>query len=201
MKASHPLKDGKHQFTEVLHTLLWTSGANANDSINGKKYVLVIVDDYTPIWIESIYGTELVVYGLSTDGLKVLVFLMNERTSVSTTGTALSKAKEPNLYGAARTMLIFGKLTVPWAEASSHCTLVILMIGNTVRSFSLTVMCLTPIMLLKTGSEAASSSHSVIIDVTSLNNQLPHVQKWTQAHSLENIIGDKDRPVSTRKGK
>ncbi|GJR15128.1 retrovirus-related pol polyprotein from transposon TNT 1-94 [Tanacetum coccineum] len=26
------------------------------------------------------------------------------------------------------------------------------------------------------------------------NNQLPHVQKWTQAHPLENIIGDKDRP-------
>ncbi|GKA53269.1 retrovirus-related pol polyprotein from transposon TNT 1-94 [Tanacetum coccineum] len=45
---------------------------------------------------------------------------------------------------------------------------------------------------------AASSSNTVNIDVTP-NNQLPHVQKWTQAHSLENIIGDKDRPVSTRK--
>ncbi|GJX03061.1 retrovirus-related pol polyprotein from transposon TNT 1-94, partial [Tanacetum coccineum] len=44
----------------------------------------------------------------------------------------------------------------------------------------------------------ASSSNSVNIDVTS-KNQLPHVQKWTQAHPLENIIGDKDRPVSTRK--
>ncbi|GJS35854.1 retrovirus-related pol polyprotein from transposon TNT 1-94 [Tanacetum coccineum] len=49
----------------------------------------------------------------------------------------------------------------------------------------------------ETGSEA-SSSNSVNIDVTP-NNQLPHVQKWTQAHPLENIIGDKDRPVSTRK--
>ncbi|GJT88790.1 retrovirus-related pol polyprotein from transposon TNT 1-94 [Tanacetum coccineum] len=44
----------------------------------------------------------------------------------------------------------------------------------------------------------ASSSNTVNIDVTP-NNQLPHVQKWTQAHSLDNIIGDKDRPVSTRK--
>ncbi|GKF13115.1 retrovirus-related pol polyprotein from transposon TNT 1-94 [Tanacetum coccineum] len=44
----------------------------------------------------------------------------------------------------------------------------------------------------------ASSSNSVNIDVTP-NNQLPHVQKWTQAHPLENIIGDKERPVSTRK--
>ncbi|GJW87811.1 retrovirus-related pol polyprotein from transposon TNT 1-94 [Tanacetum coccineum] len=45
----------------------------------------------------------------------------------------------------------------------------------------------------ETGSEA-SSSNSVNIDVTP-NNQLPHVQKWTQAHPLENIIflylGDK----------
>ncbi|GJY91786.1 retrovirus-related pol polyprotein from transposon TNT 1-94 [Tanacetum coccineum] len=49
----------------------------------------------------------------------------------------------------------------------------------------------------ETGSEA-SSSNSVNIDVTP-NNQLPHMQKWTQAHPLENIIGDKDRPVSTRK--
>ncbi|GKA87170.1 hypothetical protein Tco_0808881 [Tanacetum coccineum] len=49
----------------------------------------------------------------------------------------------------------------------------------------------------ETGSEA-SSSNSVNIDVTP-NNQLPHVQKWTQAHPLENIIGDKDRHVSTRK--
>ncbi|GJX89903.1 retrovirus-related pol polyprotein from transposon TNT 1-94 [Tanacetum coccineum] len=47
----------------------------------------------------------------------------------------------------------------------------------------------------ETASEA-SSSNSVNIDVTP-NNQLPHVQKWTQAHPLENIIGDKDRPVST----
>ncbi|GKA88658.1 retrovirus-related pol polyprotein from transposon TNT 1-94 [Tanacetum coccineum] len=45
----------------------------------------------------------------------------------------------------------------------------------------------------ETDSEA-SSSNSVNIDVTP-NNQLPHVQKWTQAHPLENIIGDKDRPT------
>ncbi|GJU49027.1 retrovirus-related pol polyprotein from transposon TNT 1-94 [Tanacetum coccineum] len=49
----------------------------------------------------------------------------------------------------------------------------------------------------ETDSEA-SSSNTVNINITP-NNQLPHVQKWTQAHSLENIIGDKDRPVSTRK--
>ncbi|GJS07015.1 retrovirus-related pol polyprotein from transposon TNT 1-94 [Tanacetum coccineum] len=49
-------------------------------------------------------------------------------------------------------------------------------------------MCLTPITAPETASEA-SSSNSVHIDVTP-NNQLPHVQKWTQALA-ENIIGDK----------
>ncbi|GJT15639.1 retrovirus-related pol polyprotein from transposon TNT 1-94 [Tanacetum coccineum] len=58
-------------------------------------------------------------------------------------------------------------------------------------------MCFDTYNAPETASEA-SSSNSVNIDVTP-NNQLPHVQKWTQAHPLENIIGDKDRPVSTRK--
>ncbi|GKA01884.1 retrovirus-related pol polyprotein from transposon TNT 1-94 [Tanacetum coccineum] len=59
------------------------------------------------------------------------------------------------------------------------------------------VMCFDTYNAPETDSEA-SPSNSVNIDVTP-NNQLPHVQKWTQAHPLENIIGDKDRPVSTRK--
>ncbi|GKF75723.1 hypothetical protein Tco_0225167 [Tanacetum coccineum] len=46
----------------------------------------------------------------------------------------------------------------------------------------------------ETNSEA-SPSNSVNIDVAP-NNQLAHVQKWTQAHPLENIIGDKDQLIS-----
>nr|GFA82233.1 hypothetical protein [Tanacetum cinerariifolium] len=49
----------------------------------------------------------------------------------------------------------------------------------------------------KTAS-AASSSSPVNINVT-LNNPIPHVQKWTKDHSLENVIGDSQRPVSTRR--
>ncbi|GKA87880.1 integrase, catalytic region, zinc finger, CCHC-type containing protein [Tanacetum coccineum] len=45
---------------------------------------------------------------------------------------------------------------------------------------------------------AVSSSSTVNVDVT-LNSPIPHVQKWTKDHSLENIIGNLDRPVSTRK--
>nr|GFA48546.1 retrovirus-related Pol polyprotein from transposon TNT 1-94 [Tanacetum cinerariifolium] len=44
----------------------------------------------------------------------------------------------------------------------------------------------------------ASSSNTFDVEVT-LDAQLPHVQKWTKDHPLENIIGDVHRPVSTRK--
>nr|GEZ33523.1 uncharacterized mitochondrial protein AtMg00810-like [Tanacetum cinerariifolium] len=45
-------------------------------------------------------------------------------------------------------------------------------------------------------ASAASSSSPVNTNVT-LNNPIPHVQKWTKDHSLENVIGDSQRPVST----
>nr|GFB12738.1 uncharacterized mitochondrial protein AtMg00810-like [Tanacetum cinerariifolium] len=45
---------------------------------------------------------------------------------------------------------------------------------------------------------AASSSSHITINVT-LNNPISHVQKWTKDHSLENMIGDSQRPVSTRR--
>ncbi|GKA74438.1 hypothetical protein Tco_0780740, partial [Tanacetum coccineum] len=46
---------------------------------------------------------------------------------------------------------------------------------------------------LRTSSN--SRTHATVHDghIVTPNNQLPHVQKWTQAHPLENIIGDKDR--------
>nr|GEU59494.1 hypothetical protein [Tanacetum cinerariifolium] len=44
----------------------------------------------------------------------------------------------------------------------------------------------------------ASSSNTFDVEVTP-DTQLPHVQKWTKDHPLENVIGDVHRPVSTRK--
>ncbi|GJR37892.1 hypothetical protein Tco_1213576 [Tanacetum coccineum] len=74
-------------------------------------------------------------------------------------------------------------------------TLVILMLKP--RLIIVDVMCFDTHNAPETVSDSIHSN-SVNIDVTP-NNQLPHVQKWTQAHPLENIIEDKDRPVSTRK--
>ncbi|GKC03203.1 retrovirus-related pol polyprotein from transposon TNT 1-94 [Tanacetum coccineum] len=46
----------------------------------------------------------------------------------------------------------------------------------------------------------ASSSGTVNVHTTHLNNPpLEHAQKWTKDHPLENVIGDINRPVSTRR--
>ncbi|GJW46618.1 putative ribonuclease H-like domain-containing protein [Tanacetum coccineum] len=46
----------------------------------------------------------------------------------------------------------------------------------------------------------ASSSGTVNVDTTHLNNPpLEHAQKWTKDHPLENVIGDINRSVSTRR--
>ncbi|GKC15577.1 retrovirus-related pol polyprotein from transposon TNT 1-94 [Tanacetum coccineum] len=45
----------------------------------------------------------------------------------------------------------------------------------------------------------ASSSGTVIVNPTQQNNPpIVHGQKWTKDHPLENVIGDLNRPVSTR---
>ncbi|GKG31412.1 hypothetical protein Tco_0423900, partial [Tanacetum coccineum] len=48
-------------------------------------------------------------------------------------------------------------------------------------------------------SEALSSG-SVNVDTTHLNNPpLEHAQKWSKDHPLENVIGEINRSVSTRR--
>ncbi|GJW54928.1 retrovirus-related pol polyprotein from transposon TNT 1-94 [Tanacetum coccineum] len=58
------------------------------------------------------------------------------------------------------------------------------------------INCLTPIIFLKNDQRHLIQlwQHRLILPTT-----ITFSAKWTQAHPLENIIGDKDRPVSTRK--
>ena len=52
--------------------------------------------------------------------------------------------------------------------------------------------------ILANNSEASSSTDAEFIHVQSNHPLNAHNQKWTQDHPLENIIGDIERPVSTR---
>ncbi|GJT14674.1 putative ribonuclease H-like domain-containing protein [Tanacetum coccineum] len=89
--------------TEVLNTLhIDLSGPMRIESINGKKYIMVIVDDYTRFgWVRFLRTKD------ETPGC----------TSDSTTERRCRKT-EPNSLEVARTMLIFAKaLMFLWAKA------------------------------------------------------------------------------------
>ncbi|GKE14662.1 hypothetical protein Tco_1422239, partial [Tanacetum coccineum] len=47
-------------------------------------------------------------------------------------------------------------------------------------------------------SEESSSQVVILNNVHSVNQPPKHINKWTKYHSLDNVIGDPSRPVSTR---
>ncbi|GJU19913.1 retrovirus-related pol polyprotein from transposon TNT 1-94 [Tanacetum coccineum] len=250
-KASHPLK-AENTNTEVLHTLhMDLCGPMRTESINGKKYILVIVDDFTGFgWAKADIGI-FVGYAptkkaprTSTNGTTVPNYTDSELTALQSGRSRFSLVKDPeppsvpptkkqvdDLFQwfdydevvpipSVVTITPFNVLLPPAPENSNGqpATTVISEGAPTVTESLLPHQIPLPdtsdsdvetlfdhvdsnVFDTYDAPEAdsvASSSNSVNIDVTS-NNQLPHVQKWTQAHPLENIIGDKDRPVSTRK--
>ncbi|GJS81643.1 hypothetical protein Tco_0748184 [Tanacetum coccineum] len=54
------------------------------------------------------------------------------------------------------------------------------------------------ILVPENDSEASSSSDVIPTVVHTATPNLEHVTKWTKDHPLENIIGELERPVSTR---
>ncbi|GJR01905.1 retrovirus-related pol polyprotein from transposon TNT 1-94 [Tanacetum coccineum] len=109
-KASHPLK-AENTNTEVLHTLhMDLCGPMRTESINGKKYVLVIVDDFTRL-VGTDNGTEFV--NKTLDGWFESVGISHE-TSVprSPQQNGVVERRNRTLMEAARTMLIFAKATL-----------------------------------------------------------------------------------------
>ncbi|GJV63203.1 retrovirus-related pol polyprotein from transposon TNT 1-94 [Tanacetum coccineum] len=217
-KASHPLKT-ENTNTEVLNTLhMDLCGPMRTESINGKKYVLVIVDDYTRIWLgkKPIYNTSECFGSLCILPMTTMMYgKLKAKADIADAPFCTIKDPEPPSFPPTKKQV--GRFVSIVIDDDEACS-------DTIRSGLQYTENLLPHQIPlpdtsdsdvetlfdhvdshvfdthnapETDSEA-SHSNSVNIDVTP-NNQLPHVQKWTQAHPLENIIGDKDRPVSTRK--
>ncbi|GJQ98707.1 retrovirus-related pol polyprotein from transposon TNT 1-94 [Tanacetum coccineum] len=176
-KASHPLKT-ENTNTEVLHTLhMDLCGPMRTESINGKAMFCDVADYTTRFgWVVPIPPV------VPITPVNVPAAPAPENANGSPSTTVISEGAP-----AVTESLLPHQIPLPDTSDSDVETLFDHVDSNVFDTYN------AP----ETGSEA-SSSNSVNIDVTP-NNQLPHVQKWTQAHPLENIIGDKDRPVSTRK--
>nr|GEY14947.1 hypothetical protein [Tanacetum cinerariifolium] len=116
-KASHPLKT-KNTNVEVLSTLhMDLCGPMRSEIINKKKYVLVIVDDYTRFgWVRFLRTKD--------ETLELFMkFLNNTQRALNATVLWLEQTMERSLRNwilmeAARTMLIFAKAPLfLWAKA------------------------------------------------------------------------------------
>ncbi|GJR22716.1 reverse transcriptase domain-containing protein [Tanacetum coccineum] len=174
-KASHPLK-AENTNTEVLHTLHMDLCGPMRTKVITERICLVIVDDYTDLgWV--IPPPAVLIPPVNAHATQALE---NAIGSPSTTVISEGAPAVPE-------SLLPHQIPLPDTSDSDIETLFDNVDSNVFDTYT------AP----ETDSEA-SSSNSVNIDVTP-NNQLPHVQKWTQAHPLENIIGNKDRPVSTMK--
>ncbi|GJS83232.1 integrase, catalytic region, zinc finger, CCHC-type containing protein [Tanacetum coccineum] len=113
-KASHPLK-AENTNTEVLHTLhMDLCGPMRTESINGKKYVLVIVDDYTRL-VGTDNGTEFV--NKTLDGWFESVGISHEMSVPrSPQQNGVIERWNRTLMEAARTMPSLRKLHCSWVK-------------------------------------------------------------------------------------
>ncbi|GKD69283.1 retrovirus-related pol polyprotein from transposon TNT 1-94 [Tanacetum coccineum] len=127
-KATHKPKT-INTITEVLHTLhIDLCGPLRVQSINGKKYILVIVDDYSRFtWVKFLFvrtdnGTEFVNKDL-TDFYESVDITHAKTVSRTPQQNGVVERRNRTLVKAARIMLIFSKAPLfLWAEAlASAC--------------------------------------------------------------------------------
>ncbi|GJU90702.1 retrovirus-related pol polyprotein from transposon TNT 1-94 [Tanacetum coccineum] len=115
-KASHPLKlvPSDHSKLELLHMDLCSPMRVA--SINGKKYILVIVDDYSRYtWVYFLHSKD-----ETPEIIKKFIAQaqLNYKAKVCKIRTDNVERRNRTLVEAARTMLIFSRLPeFLWAEA------------------------------------------------------------------------------------
>ncbi|GJW99012.1 gag-pol polyprotein [Tanacetum coccineum] len=228
-KFSHRPKS-ENTNMEVLHTLhMDLCGPMRVQSIKGKKYILVIVDDYSRFtWVKFLRSKdetpEFVI-----NFLKQIQLGLN-KTSVPRTPqqNGVVERRNRTLVEAARTMMIFSKAPMfLWAEAvtflvyndaqdaPSTCAIIVNIrytssspTSRTCRRTHsrrhppITQATLHPSVNPVTGEPGSAQSSSGDVSIAEPNqaNQPPaHLRKWSKDHPLDNIVGNPSRPVSTRK--
>nr|GEZ06297.1 hypothetical protein [Tanacetum cinerariifolium] len=193
-KASHPLKteNSNKEILSLLHMDL--CGPMRTENINKKRYVLVIVDDYTRFgWVRFLRTKD------ETPAV-FEKFLKNSKLALKATIRTVRTDNGMEFVNKTLTDLfesVGAPAVTPSSSASKSPSSDTDVPGSETSLDTFNSDFDDTYIAPKTAS-AASSSSPVNINVT-LNNPIPHVQKWTKDHSLENVISDSQRPVSTRR--
>nr|GEU52997.1 uncharacterized mitochondrial protein AtMg00810-like [Tanacetum cinerariifolium] len=217
-KKSHKPKF-KDTNQEKLHFLYMDlCGPMRVESVNGKKYSLVIVDDYSRLtWVKFLrLKDEAPVFIIKF--LKMIQVGISHKTSVvcSPQQNGVVERRNRTLIEAARTMFIFSQASLflcsrpalhEMTPATINSGLVPKPTSSTPfvppsrKDWDMLFQLLFDDLLTpppKVSSDQSSSTNS-IHTIVHLNHQISqHNSKWTKDHPLENIIGQLAQPVSTR---
>ncbi|GJX62911.1 retrovirus-related pol polyprotein from transposon TNT 1-94 [Tanacetum coccineum] len=182
-KFSHRPKS-ENTNMEVLHTLhMDLCGPMRVQSIKGKKYILVIVDDYSRFtWVKFLRSKD-ETPEFVTNFLKQIQVGLNKTVRFIRTdnGTEFVNQVMSEYYEGVG---IFHQKSVPRTPQQN---------GRIPSATEFNAQVVPP------GSAQSSSGNVNAAEPNQVNYPPDHLRRWTKDHPLDNIVGNPSRPVSTRK--
>ncbi|GJX50441.1 retrovirus-related pol polyprotein from transposon TNT 1-94 [Tanacetum coccineum] len=202
-KESHKPKseDTNQEKLYLLHMDL--CGPMRVASVNGKKYILIIVDDYSRFtWVKFLASKDeapdFIIKFLKMIQVRLNATVRNIHTD---NATEFVNQTQRGYYEKFRTHSK-PPPSAPFVPPSRHeWDLVFQPVFDEFFSPPASVASPVPVEEALAPVESTGSPSSTIVDqdVPSLNAPISeHLSKWTKDHPLQNIIGDPSRPVSTR---
>ncbi|GJW76428.1 retrovirus-related pol polyprotein from transposon TNT 1-94 [Tanacetum coccineum] len=209
---------------EVLHTLhMDLCGPMRVQSINGKKYILVIVDDYSRFtWVKFLrskdetlefvinflkqiqVGLNKTVRYIRIDNGTEFVNQRCRKTKSYTCGSStynadILKSTNVSVGSSCRNCLVFGALCYPTNDSEDLGTSVSTTFAQDAPSTSYSPLSsrIQPSVIHHDVAVGPTIEDTPITQLTLLLENL--VLKWSKDHPLNNIVGNPSRPVSTRK--
>ncbi|GJV81047.1 retrovirus-related pol polyprotein from transposon TNT 1-94 [Tanacetum coccineum] len=157
--------------------------------INGKKYILVIVDDYSRfIWVKCLRSKDEAL-AFIINFLKMIQVRLNENLrTLRKQLMELIDQDAPSPSNSQTTPETKPPVIPNDVEEDNH-DIEVAHMGNDLYF---------GVLILEIPSDQSSSSDSINTIVHPDHQISEHNSKWTKDHPLENIIGELARPVSTR---
>ncbi|GJU98357.1 retrovirus-related pol polyprotein from transposon TNT 1-94 [Tanacetum coccineum] len=150
-------------------------------SVNGKKYILVIVDDYSRFtWVKCLRSKD--------EAPDYIINCSSSRCINRSPSSTTVDQDAPSPSNSQTTPETQSPIIPNDVEEDNHDLDVAHM--NNDPFFGIPIP--------ENDSEASSSSDVIPTVVQSAAPYSEHVTKWTKDHPLDNIIGELERPVSTR---